>query len=133
MAIEFARISDMYGVTGMEIRMAEHIKALILASASSPWIFSYEFDWNTYLIDPAHIISAVQLPGGHPVRQILAAASVRGYFRDDEHKFVKETQETPGFASDLLQAVKGALNTLKKGDYKASVADPLSGQEFYLI
>ena len=32
-AIEFVRIADMYGVSGMEVQMAEHIEALFPASS----------------------------------------------------------------------------------------------------
>ena len=34
-AIEFVRIAVMYGVSGMEVQMAKHVKALILASSIS--------------------------------------------------------------------------------------------------
>lgn len=80
-AIEFTRFAEMYGVIGMEGQMAEHIRALV--NDSSP-PYRYEFDSNTYLIDSKHIASAVQLPQGHRVREVLAAASVRGYFKDDD-------------------------------------------------
>lgn len=129
-AIEFARLADMYQVTGMERPMAEHIKKQMLRGP--PPFSHYDFDSNTYYTDPGHITSAVQLPSGHPVREILATASVRDYFRHPVHKFVKECEETPGFAWDLLQAVKAALDTLNKGNYKVSVTNPLSGEEFYL-
>ena len=36
-AIEFARLADMCRITGMESLMAEHIKAIILASKSGQW------------------------------------------------------------------------------------------------
>ena len=123
-AIEFARIADMYGVTGMEARMAEHIKALINAS-SPPW--DDKPDSNVYLIESKHIASAVHLPQRHPVREILAAASVKGFFVQDEHKFSNEAKEVPGFSSDLLMAVKSALKTLRKEDYKAWIIDPIDG------
>ena len=128
-AIEFARTADLYGVTGMEVQIAEHIKALI--NNSSP-PYGYEFDSNTYLINLKHITSAVHLPQAHPVREILAAALVRGYFREDEHKFVKESREILGFSSNLLEVVKSALKTLSKGSYEASITDPISGKKIWL-
>jgi hypothetical protein len=127
--IEFVRIADMCGVTGMANSMAEHIRTTIL-SESPP--YAYQFDSNTYLIEPRHIVSAAQLPDGHPVRRILATATVRGYFREDKHKFFKEAKEIPNFASDLLEAVKETLKTILPGDYKASLTDPFSKKEFYL-
>ena len=128
-AVELARNADLYGVTGMEVRMAEYIKALI--NDSSP-PFDYEFDSNTYLIDSKHIASAVQLPQEHPVRKILAAASVRDYFDQDKHKFAKEATEIPGFAVDLLEAVKDALKNLIRGQYEVSTIDPISGRQIKL-
>ena len=36
-------------------------------------------DANTYCPIPQHVISAVLLPGGHPVCTMLASAKVKGY------------------------------------------------------
>jgi hypothetical protein len=77
----------MYGVTGMEVRMAEHIRSLTNGS-SAP--HDNEFDSHTHLIHSKHIAYAVHLPQGHSVREILAAASVKGYLQKEEHKFIKE-------------------------------------------
>jgi hypothetical protein len=74
--------------------------------------------------------SAVHLPQGHCVREVLAAASVRGYFKDDKHKFAMEAKEIPGFSSDLLEAVKDALQTLSKGNHEVSITDPINGNLF---
>lgn len=128
-ALAFSRIADMLGVTGMESQMAEHIKALINGS-SAP--YDYGFDSNTYLINSDLIASAVRLPHGHPVRKTLAAASVREYLKGNEHRFATEVEGIPGFSSDLLEAVRNALNTLRKGSYEVSVTDPISGQQVWL-
>ena len=58
-AIEFARIADLCDVTGMEAQVAEHIKVVVLASTTPTF---YEFDANTYLINPDHVTSAARLP-----------------------------------------------------------------------
>lgn len=123
--IEFARTADLYGVTGMEMQMADHIRALINGSSPPD---GYEFDSNTYLIDSKHIVSATRLHQGHPVRQILAAASVKGYFKKYEHKFVREVREIPTFASDLLQEVKIALETLRREGPEVLIIDPISNR-----
>lgn len=128
-ALELLRIADFLGATGMEDRMAEHIKTLINGS-SVP--YDYDFDSNTYLIGSDLIASAVRLPHGHPVRKTLAAASVRGYLKGDGYRFAKEAKEIPGFSSDLLDAVRSALNTLRKGSFEVSVTDPISGQQIWL-
>ncbi|PMD31936.1 hypothetical protein L207DRAFT_519232, partial [Hyaloscypha variabilis F] len=79
-AIEFARLADMCRVTGMESLMAERIKAIILANPGpeDPEWLGRAPDTNTFYLMSQHITSAVALPEGHPVRAILAAATVEG-------------------------------------------------------
>ena len=125
-AIELARIADLYSVADIGVRMAEHIKALINDSRPP---YYYWYDSNTYLIDSKHVASAVHLPQGHPVREILAAASVKGYFKKGKDKFAKEAREIPGFSSDLLEAVKGALKGMKSDRHGVSFTDPITGQQ----
>jgi hypothetical protein len=84
-AMEFTRLADMCGVTGMESLIAEHIKALILANPApddSKFYMWRPLDRNTHCFTSQHIISAVALPEGHSVRGILAAAAVEGYLRE---------------------------------------------------
>jgi hypothetical protein len=85
------RIADMCSVTGIESMTAERIKAIIIAnpapktgeviySPPGPSVLI-----NTYCLTSEHITSAANLPDGHPVRYILAAAAVEGYLlRDDQ-------------------------------------------------
>ena len=127
-AIEFVRFADMCGVTGMETLMAEHIKAIIMAPAPG----SRRPDTNTHRLTSKHIISAASLPEEHPVRSMLAAAAVREYFRDDNHMFLKETQEVPNFSADLLKAVKATLKRLTISHNRIVVKDPVSGERVYL-
>jgi hypothetical protein len=105
----------MCGVTGMESLMAEHIKAIIIANSTPDgWKFQNHRhpDTNAYCLTSQHIISAALLPEGHPVRYIFAAAAVEGYLRQETgHKFLKEIQEVPNFAADLLKAVRATLRT----------------------
>jgi hypothetical protein len=81
----------MYGVTGMESLIVEHIKAIIIANPTSDdWKFQNNRhpDTNTYCLTSQHIISSALLPKGHPVRCIFAAAAVEGYLRQENgHKF----------------------------------------------
>ncbi len=125
-AIEFSRIADMYGVTGMEETMASHIKSLVKTCPYPPK--TYQFDKHTFLLESQHIASAVQLPHGHAVRRILAVASVRGYLKQSKHKFSKEVEELPGFASDLLDAVKSTLETFQSYDDRVKFTDPINEQ-----
>lgn len=129
-AIEFVRFADMCGVTGMETLMAEHIKAIIIAN---PAPSSGKSDTNTYCLTSRHIVSAASLPDGHPVRSLLAAAAVKRYLRDDNHKFLKEIQEVPNFYFDLLKAVKATLESLTT-DYNCIIAkDPITGEGVYFM
>jgi hypothetical protein len=123
--IEFVRFADMCGVTGMETPMAEHIRAIIIAN---PAPSSGKSDTNTYCLTSKHIVSAASLPEEHPVRSLLAAAAVEGYLRDDNYRFLKETQEVPNFSADLLKAVKATLKSLPTSYIK----DPISGKKVYL-
>ena len=135
-AIEFARLADMCGVTGMESLVAEHIKAIILANpAPEDWKFymGRHPDTNTHCLTSQHIISAVSLPEGHSVRRILAAAAVEGYLRVDKCKFLKETLEVPDFLVDLLKAVRVTLGSLGYEEYKINFKDPISGNRLKLL
>jgi len=71
---------------------------------------------------------------GYPVRRVLASAAVEGYLQDDNHKFLRETQDVPDFAADLLREVKVALKSLTANTRGASVTfkDPFCEQVFQL-
>jgi hypothetical protein len=134
-AIEFSRLADMCGVTGMESLIAEHIKAILLANpAPGNWRLDMGRtpDTNTHCLTSQHIISAVSLPEGHSVRGILAAAAVEGYLREDNCKFLKETLEVPDFSVDLLKAVRATLVGLKYEEYNITFEDPISGKRLKL-
>jgi len=129
--IEFVRFADMCGVTGMETLMAERIKAIIIANPAPRG--EGDRGAHTYCLTSQNIISAAFLPKGHPVRSILAMASVDGYLRHDNHKFLRESQEVQSFSADLLESVKATLKTLSSGGRgSVFVKDPLSGQTRWL-
>jgi hypothetical protein len=123
-------------VTGMEIQMAEHIKAILLANPApktSQFKQGRDPDTNTYSLTPQHIISAALLPSGHPIRKVLAAAAVEGYVRHDRQKFLKEIREAPDFAVELLMEIKETLKTVTISESKLSFTDPLSGKTLPLV
>jgi hypothetical protein len=68
--IEFVRLVDMCGVTGMESPMAEHINAVILADPAPESLMGRPPDINTYCLTSQHIFSAASLPAGHPAHSI---------------------------------------------------------------
>lgn len=127
-AMELVRLADMYSIVGLETKMAQYIREIIIANphprASDFWP---PVDINTYWLDREHIISATYLRREHPVRQTLAAASVAGYLRSDDYKFNEETQEYPSFAADLLLEVGSALDR-PKSKPAGTFEDPISGK-----
>jgi hypothetical protein len=116
--------------------MAEHIKAIIIANSTPDgWKFQNHRhpDTNTYCLTSQHIISAAFLPEGHPVRCIFAAAAVEGYLRQENgYKFLKEIQEVPNFAADLLKAVRATLRT-STYVHTITFEDPISGKTLGLF
>lgn len=124
--IEFVRIADMCGVTGMENLMAERLKDIILAPTPRPSGFDTPLN-NTYYITSEHIKSAVSLPVGHPVRSIIASAAVKGFLLHEKHKIWTEAHENPDFAVDLLREVKVTLSSLEVYRNSAFVIDHIRG------
>lgn len=83
--IEFVRLADMWKVIGMESLMAERIKALISSSKLLLTKARKKPDTNTHCLTSKHIISAVVLPKGHPVRSMLVSAAVPRYLACDDY------------------------------------------------
>lgn len=111
-AMELVRFADIYGIDRLETKMAEYIKTLLCSDTPGRHHTRdsyYDFDRNNTFVKRDHIISALNLPYGHAVRRLLAAASVEGYLGKDKYKFVEMTREYPLFAADLLQEVQLAL------------------------
>lgn len=74
-AIEFARLADMCGVTGMESLIAEHIKAIILAY-SGPSVDDRLINWrardtNTHYLTSQDIASVIMPHEEHPGRGVI--------------------------------------------------------------
>lgn len=107
--------------TGAEYFMAQHIKDIILADG--PLHNAY-----LYAITSQNIESAANLPDKHPVRGILAMAMVESFLQTDDYRFQKEILEIPGFAADVLAAIKVTSNTIKCGEYNPEFKEPLSGK-----
>jgi hypothetical protein len=128
-AIEFARLADMCRITGMESLMAEYIKAIILANPAPEDMNFNKWrapDTNTDCLTSQHIISAVALPEGHPVRAILAAATVEGFLRQHNYKFQREASSVPEFSVDLLKAVRATIESITIEYNATTFEDPIS-------
>ena len=131
-AIELARLADMCKVNGLEAQMARYIRKTLIANPNPESNhFWRHADTNTFCLTSQHISSASFLPPHHPVRRVLAAASVEGYLRDQNHKFAPETLQYPSFGADLLREVSIALDGLKSAS-KVAFEDPVSGSRVEL-
>ncbi|KAJ5882782.1 uncharacterized protein N7473_011044 [Penicillium subrubescens] len=126
-AIELARLADMCRISGLAAPMAEYIQKVVLSNPS-PESDPYwrHADTNTHYITSQHIASACTLPPKHPVRHVLAKASVEGYLRQQDYKFFEETQLYPSFGADLLAEVSMALGGLISNS-NVAFEDPISG------
>ncbi|CAG8328027.1 unnamed protein product [Penicillium salamii] len=129
--IELVRLADMCNITGIESQMARYIKDVLIANPDPrcDGFFLRHIDTNTYCLTRQHIIWASFLPPGHLVRRILAAASVEGYLRDENYKFLQETHEHPTFGADLLQEVRSTLSRIESAQRKTTFEDPISGMK----
>ncbi|KAF4627603.1 hypothetical protein G7Y89_g10550 [Cudoniella acicularis] len=139
LAIEFARLADMCGVAGTEPTAVWQIKRAILRHpASTPQTFHSfgalrDKDSNTYCLTPEHLELAAELPENHPVRKILADASIEGYIRrsgPSKAKFWNEMLTIPSYGVDVLRQTHEALRTVRiiflEGN-KVLFQDPITG------
>lgn len=133
-AIEFTRLADMCGVTGMELMIAEHINDTIAANAAPHYgsVWRRNHNANTSCVTLHHITSAANLCVGHPVRSKLANSAVEEYLCLEEYKLVEESREVPSFSSDLLLAIKNTLKTMKCEDGRIEFKEPISGDTLWL-
>ncbi|PKY07188.1 hypothetical protein P168DRAFT_90037 [Aspergillus campestris IBT 28561] len=131
-AMELARLADMYEINGLETTLAQYIRNIIKHNPD-PMTGGYcrHVDTNTYCLTQDHIASATLLPRGHPVRSVLAAASVEGFLRHADYKFCEEAQAYPSFGADLLQEIRLVLHKLEPRA-AAKFEDPISGERSYI-
>lgn len=123
-SMELVRLADKYNIVGLEEEMAKYIKDIL--KTIEPF-FIRKIDTNTRNLTSDHIISAVVLHREHPVRRLLAAASVEGFLRSKHHKFADLAQDCPSFATDLLREVRLALDELNYAR-NCEFQDPISGK-----
>ncbi|CEO60670.1 hypothetical protein PMG11_05266 [Penicillium brasilianum] len=128
-AMELVRLADKYNIVGLKTTMAQYIREIIISNPHPDTdFFGPPVDTHTYWMDREHIISATFLPREHPVRRTIAAASVAGYLRSDDYKFIEETHLYPSFAADLLLEVGSALDRPESMPGGGTFEDPISGK-----
>ncbi|KAJ5343968.1 hypothetical protein MYU51_002067 [Penicillium brevicompactum] len=127
-AMELARLADKYNIVGLEDTMAQYIKNILKCNPYTQTARPLRpIDHNTHYLTHDHIKSATLLPRGHPLRSVLAAASVEGFLQGPNHKFSEEILDYPSFGADLLQEIGVVLNkeeSLLAYDFE----DPISGE-----
>lgn len=65
------------------------------------------------------------------MRRMLASASVEGYLSFRDHKFLKETQDNPEFASDLLHELRNTLQVIPYERSETRLTDPIRKQRLF--
>lgn len=131
--IEFVRLADMCGVTGMESQMAQHVDNVLVVHQAPRLLGNrVSFNNNTFAISSEHIFGAESLPKGHPVRCVLAKVSVKGFLQSQNYKFASEVDVCPKFASDLLGEVRCVLKTVKPIKGYSCFQDPIAHKWFKL-
>lgn len=132
-AIELARLADKYEITGIESQTAQYIKEIIIANPKPSKTKSLvPYNSNTHYLGSEDIISGILLHDKHPVRRVLAAASVKGFLQSASHDYAATAQEYPEFGADLLHEGRLALNTLNP-HRSVNFQDPITGTRWYLL
>lgn len=86
-AMELARPADKHDMSGLKTTIAERIRNIITPNPHPQNNHAWQnVDSNTYDVEHDHIVSATLLPPVHPVRRILAAASVEGFLQNTRHE-----------------------------------------------
>jgi hypothetical protein len=118
--IEFMRLADMCGVTGMEEVMAKRLKTIIITYSAyynqdSGWGLRRgpEDDDKQSIINISHINAASGLPSGNLLRSVLADTAIHDLFQGTKTKFWEQVcQEVPSFALDLMKATQKTMSTV---------------------
>lgn len=129
--IKFARLSDMFGINKVGPKVAILLKETLIANP--PPYEPRRPDANTRHLTPEDIRSVFNLPMGHRVRSLIAAASVAGFLSKKDHQFAKVAREVPTFGADLLVQVQATLGGIQyDSSWMAHVTDPITKRPLYL-
>lgn len=108
--MEFVRLADMCGISGVEYSTEKHITKLILENSLN--IAHKRCNAETWCFQVQHVASAAALTRGHLVRNTLAAAAAKGYVHFKDKRFVDKAEEYPDFSVDVFVAMKAASRAL---------------------
>lgn len=128
--IEFIRIADMCCVDLPPWLVTSSVQNILITNPA-PLDPRYQLgrhpDNNTHCLMREHIESASKLPNKHPLRVLLARASVEGYLRLPDYKFVEATQAIPRFGSDLFREVRAVVHEIRSIGDDICFTDPITG------
>lgn len=138
--IEFMRLADMCGVTGMEEIMAQRLKTIIRNHSSyyqlngwchsnpGPQNLASESHDKSLVVKIEHINGAAGLPCESLIRRVLAQTAVHDFFHCTRTQFWKDiSREIPSFACDLMEASQEAMRTVGVWGGNAYFKDPIDG------
>lgn len=111
--IEFARFADMCMVSQELFDLIGHSLSRVIRHSRCNTVQYHHYS-RLHYVTKEHIGSAMRLPLGNPVRNLIVKACVRDFLRPANFKFEKEIREIDNFAADLLCTVQ---NTLKDATY----------------
>ena len=87
----------------------------------------------TPYLTPDDVRSIVNLPIGHPVRSMVAAASVAVSLSEKMYKFARVTQEVPVFGADLLAEVQATPRGIQcDRSWMLYVTDPITDRPLHI-
>lgn len=126
--MELVRLTDKYDIIRLETIMAQYIRNIL---KHNPHLDNTKFhrkvNTNTFYLIPEYIASTTLLPREHPVRSILAAASVEGFLRSKYYKFSEEVYAYPSFGINLLLETRLVLYKVEESHRTATFKNPISG------
>ncbi|KAJ5823905.1 hypothetical protein N7447_006245 [Penicillium robsamsonii] len=93
-----------------------------------------EEDLNAHIccLTSEDIRSVVNLHVDHPVRSVVAQASIRGFFSRRNCLFAEEIRQIPGFAADLLVAIRQVLRLRQDRSSEFYIRNPANDRRVYL-
>ena len=130
--IEFARFADMCMVSK---EVFDLIRSKLSGVIRDSQTNSGEKDSHLHLqhVTKEHINSAMRLPMGNPVRNLMVKACVRDFLGPTTFKFEKEIRETDSFAADLLCTVKNTLKYATFASGAINYKDPFNSSRGILF
>lgn len=120
--IDLARLADHCEIYGLEEDLSAKIKQILLESIQERG----NPDGISTILRASHFSAASQLPFGHPVRRVMAAAAVPAFIRCEPFYLCSEVTSTPSLALDLLEQLQPILRNCRSN---TSYEDPLTEAE----